>query len=101
MHTNHCVAPTTRAVERERDPAAVASSARRLARGAELLDRDGLDLEDLMAVTRDGEAICYRGAPPRFVATCGAVVARPADRAFWAVRGLPSEHPYVQVSLPA
>ena len=101
VHTNHCVAPATRAVERERDPAAVASSARRLVRGAELLDRDGLGPEDLMAVTRDDEAICYRGAPPRHVATCGAVVARPADRAFWAVRGLPSEHPYVLVPLPA
>jgi isopenicillin-N N-acyltransferase-like protein len=101
VHTNHCVAPATRAVERERDPAAVASSARRLARGAELLDRHGLGPDDLMAVTRDEEAICYRGAPPRHVATCGAVVARPADRAFWAVRGLPSEHPFVRVPLPA
>jgi len=101
VHTNHCVAPDTRAVERERDPTAVASSARRLVRGAELLDREGLTPEDLMAVTGDEEAICYRGVPPRHVATCGAVVARPADRAFWAVRGLPSEHPYVRVPLPA
>ena len=54
-----------------------------------------------MAFTRDDGAICYRGAPPRFVATCGAVVARPADRAFWAVRGLPNEHPFVRVPLPA
>jgi hypothetical protein len=72
-----------------------------LARGTELLDRHGLGPEDLMAVARDEEAICYRGAPPRHVATCGAVVARPADRAFWAVRGLPSEHPFVRVPLPA
>ena len=101
LHTNHCIAPDTRAVERPREFLAVASSARRLARGAELLDRDGLGPEDLMEVTRDAEAICYRGVPPRHVATCGAVVARPADRAFWAVRGLPSEHPYVRVPLPA
>lgn len=101
VHTNHCVAPATRAVERPRDPAAVASSERRLARGVALLDRHDLGPEDLMAVTRDGDAICYRGAPPRHVATCGAVVARPDDRAFWAVRGLPSEHPYVRVPLPA
>jgi isopenicillin-N N-acyltransferase-like protein len=101
VHTNHCVAPATRAVERPRDPAAVASSARRLARGTELLDRGGLTPDDLMAATRDEEAICYRGAPPRFVATCGAVVARPASREFWAVRGLPSEHAYVPVPLPA
>jgi isopenicillin-N N-acyltransferase like protein len=101
VHTNHCVAPETRSVEREREPVAVASSARRLARGVALLERDALTPDDLMDVTRDEEAICYRGAPPRHVATCGAVVARPAERAFWAVRGLPSERPFVRVPLPA
>jgi len=101
VHTNHCLIGETIALERPRDAAAVASSAGRLARGVALLDRGGLTLEDLQAVTRDGEAICYRGVPPRHVATCGAVVMRPATGDFWAVRGLPSEAPYVRVPLPA
>jgi isopenicillin-N N-acyltransferase like protein len=101
VHANHCLIGETIALERPRDAAAVASSARRLDRGVALLDRDGLTPEDLQAVTRDDEAICYRGVPPRHVATCGAVVMRPATRDFWAVRGLPSQSPYVRVALPA
>jgi isopenicillin-N N-acyltransferase like protein len=101
VHTNHCLAPATAAVERAREEAAVASSERRLARATELLDRRGLTPDDLQAVTRDTEGICYRGAPPRHVATCGAVVARPGTRDFWAVRGLPSEADYRRVPLPA
>jgi isopenicillin-N N-acyltransferase-like protein len=101
VHTNHCLADHTRAVERPRDPTAVASSERRLARGLALLDRADLTPADLEDVTRDPDAICYRGAPPRHVATCGAAVMRPATRDFWAVRGLPSEGAYVRVPLPA
>ena len=100
VHTNHCLFPATAAVERPRDEDAVASSQARLARAVALLGGDRLTPEDLQAVTRDGEEICYRGEPPRHVATCGAVVMRPATRAFWAVRGLPSEAPYVRVPLP-
>jgi isopenicillin-N N-acyltransferase like protein len=66
-----------------------------------LLERRDLTPDDLQAVTRDAEAICYRGGPPRFVATCGAAVMRPGGGEFWAVRGLPSEAPYVRVPLPA
>jgi isopenicillin-N N-acyltransferase like protein len=101
VHTNHCLAPATAAVERPRDEAAVASSERRLNRARELLERSGLTPEDLQEVTRDAEAICYRGGPPRFVATCGAVVMRPGSGEFWAVRGLPTEAPYLLVPLPA
>jgi isopenicillin-N N-acyltransferase like protein len=101
VHTNHCLADATRAVERPREAAAVASSERRLARGLALLDRADLTPVDLQAVTADPEAICYRGAPPRHVATCGAAVMRPATREFWAVRGRPSEGTYVRVPLPA
>ena len=101
VHTNHCLAPATVAVERAREAAAVAGSERRLARAAVLLERRGLTPADLQEVTRDTEAICYRGGPPRFVATCGAAVMRPATGEFWAVRGLPSESPYRRVPLRA
>lgn len=101
VHTNHCLVPETWSLERPRDEDAMASSLARLARATALLDRDGLTLDDLQEVTRDGEAICYRGEPPRHVATCGAVVMRPATTEFWAVRGLPSEADFVHVALPA
>ena len=100
VHTNHCLSPETIALERPRDEDAVASSSARLARGCSLLDRGDLTPDDLQAVTRDGEAICYRGKPPRHVATCGAVVMRPGTRDFWAVRGLPSASSFVHVPLP-
>ncbi|MBA1145557.1 hypothetical protein H0Z60_00655 [Ectothiorhodospiraceae bacterium WFHF3C12] len=98
-HTNHCVAKETRARQRTRDPIAQASSERRLERAYELLDRSGLDVEDLMAVTRDEQAICYQGKPPAHIATCGAVIADPSSRRLWAVRGLPSVNRYVEVAV--
>ena len=101
VHANHCLAPATVAVERTRDATAVASSERRQARAVALLDRRGLTPDDLQAVTRDQEGICYRGGPPRFVATCGAAIMRPGGGEFWAVRGPPSEAAYVRVPLPA
>ena len=99
VHTNHCLLPRSLAAERPRDPASQAHSEARLSRGRDLLASGDLGVEDLMAVTRDEEELCYRGVPPKYVETCGAVVADPAKREFWAVKGLPSEHEYVRFSL--
>ena len=95
VHTNHCIVPSVDAVARQRDPISQGSSEARLARGHALLD-DATDVtvDDLKALTRDDDAICYRGQPPHFVGTCGAVVANPRTREFWAVRGMPSEGAY-------
>lgn len=103
-HTNHCLAPATHAVERQRDPASQAGSEARLADAYRLLLGDGarrgggLTLEDVQGVTADTASICHRGAAPLFVATCGAVVMRPGDRELWAAAGMPSERPYVSFS---
>lgn len=99
VHTNHCLTAAAIAVERPRDPESQAHSEARLARGNGLLEDGKLGIEDLMAVTRDEKELCYRGSPPRHVATCGAVVANPATREFWAVKGLPSENEYVRFPL--
>jgi len=99
VHTNHCLYESTRAMQRTRDPEAQASSEARLDRAAALLDRDDNDVPGLMTVTRDPEAICYRGRPPAHVATCGAVIADPAERRFWAVAGLPSENDYREITV--
>lgn len=97
VHTNHCLAPHTLAVQRPRDPISQAGSERRLERAAALADRHDLRPDDLEAFLGDPDAICYRTGPPRSVATCGAVVMRPATLDFWAVGGLPSEGVFERV----
>lgn len=101
VHTNHCLVPHTERVQRERDAVSQVSSAARLSRGRALLDRDGLTPEDLQAVTRDPDAICHDAEPPKFVATCGAVIMRPGTLEFWAVQGRPDRGPYERIPLPA
>lgn len=99
VHTNHCLAEGTRAVERAREPASQASSEARLGRARSLLAREGVTAEDLQDLTRDEEAICVRPSGARAVATCGAAIMRPKTREFWAVRGLPSENAYAHFGL--
>ncbi|HET8985916.1 MAG TPA: C45 family peptidase, partial [Trueperaceae bacterium] len=100
-HTNHCLAPSTLAVERQREAGSQASSEARLADAYRLLGEaasrgDALSIEDVQGVTADTASICHRGTPPLFVATCGAVVMRPATRELWAAAGMPSSEPYVR-----
>src|SRR5690554_1169832 len=66
-HTNHCLLPGTRAVERKREPASQQDSEARLADADRLLDRSDLTVEDLQAVTADTANICHVGVEPRFV----------------------------------
>ncbi len=98
-HTNHCLAPATRAVERPREPASQAESERRLERARELLGGRVLTLDDLKGVTADGRGVCRVGAPPSYVGTCGAIVARPAARELHAVAGRPGEVGYERFDL--
>ena len=101
VHTNHCLVGETVRRQRERDAAAQASSLARLARADALLARHDLTPDDLQRITADTEAICYRGGPPRYLATCGAVVMRPATRDLWVVPGLPSEGTFERIELRA
>ena len=93
-HTNHCLAASTKEVERQRDAASQADSEARLADAEQLLQRTSLNIDDLQDITADSANICHRGVAPRFVGTCGAVVMRPATRELWAVKGRPSERGY-------
>ena len=93
-HTNHCLLPETRSVERKREPASQQDSEARLADADRLLDREDLTINDLQAVTADTANICHAGVEPRFVGTCGAVIMRPATRELWTVAGRPSEGEY-------
>lgn len=94
VHTNHCLVPETQSVEREREAASRESTERRLEQGYKLLAKNAITKDDLIAVTRDPDAICVESKPPRHVESCGAAIMRPATGDFWAVWGLPSENEY-------
>jgi isopenicillin-N N-acyltransferase-like protein len=94
VHTNHCLADFTAAVEQERDADLQASSAARLADARGILARGDATPQSLMALTRDPRAICRTADPVYHVETCGAAIMRPASGDFWAVWGVPSQNEY-------
>ena len=79
----------------------MASSSRRLERAHELLDCDGVTVDDLMALTRDDEAICQVSTAPAHIESSGAAIMRPGTLDFWAVWGVPSHNDYVHVPFAA
>lgn len=99
VHTNHCLVPETNAVAQARLPESQTSSETRLGRGYELLEEHPVTIENLMALTRDPQAICVQSKPPFHVESCGATIMRPKTGDFWAVWGLPSENEYEHFTL--
>lgn len=94
LHTNHPIDPRAAALEAKRPADLVTSSHRRLALGEELLSSRAIDLDTLIAFTREPDWICRRSEPPHHMETSGAVILRPRTRELWAVWGLPSENEY-------
>ena len=94
VHTNHCLIEKNLRLARERPPASQSTSENRLRRARELLDRDAIAIGDLMALTRDEEAICTRPRPPMEIESCGAAIMCPLTGDFWSVWGLPAENEY-------
>lgn len=94
VHTNHCVAEVTQAVQGPRAPVRIASSEHRYDRAVELLGKRPIDEQSLMDLTRDEDAICERAEPPYHVMSCGATVMQPRTGDLWAVWGLPAENEY-------
>ena len=93
-HTNHCLIQKNLDVARQRPPASQNSSENRLRRARELLAKDGITIDDLMALTRDEVAICTRPQPPTHVESCGAAIMSPASGDFWSVWGIPADNEY-------
>jgi isopenicillin-N N-acyltransferase-like protein len=91
VHTNHCLAAETKAEEGLRNPLNEANSDRRLDQGLALSS-------DLEAFFADAD-INRSASTDHDVATCGAVVMRPADRSMEAVWGRPGTHPWEHFSL--
>ena len=100
VHTNHCRRPLTQTEEAPRPPTLKASSKARLSRALELLDGSTFTVDDLMALTRDPQAICQVSAPPYHVESCGAAIMRPKTGEFWAVAGRPDLNEYERFALP-
>jgi isopenicillin-N N-acyltransferase-like protein len=86
VHSNHCLDAGTSKEESVRAPESVASSLARLDRGTELAS----NLEAFFAEP----SIARRAVAPHEVATCGAVIMRPAERRMEAVWGVPGDHPW-------
>ncbi len=93
-HTNHCLIQKNLDVARERPPDSQNSSENRLRRADELLAKDDISIDDLMALTRDDVAICTRPQPPTHVESCGAAIMSPATGDFWSVWGIPADNEY-------
>jgi len=93
-HTNHCLIQKNLDVARERPPDSQNSSENRLRRANELLAKDAISIDDLMALTRDEVAICTRPQPPTQVESCGAAIMCPASGDFWSVWGIPADNDY-------
>ncbi|MDA3920904.1 MAG: C45 family autoproteolytic acyltransferase/hydrolase [Salinisphaera sp.] len=102
IHTNHCLAEPTLALERPRLPASQRNSEQRLARAHGLLDdAEQVSTDTLAQVTRDRQAICYPPTPALRMTTCGAVLADPARGELWALRGRPSQQRYQRFTVGA
>ena len=94
VHTNHCRDNEARKREATRPPDLLASSESRLAKATELMMARPLGIEDLMAMTREPEAICRWSTTPYHNESSGAAVMRPATGEFWACWGVPAENEY-------
>ncbi len=99
VHTNHCLIQQNLDVARERPPASQNSSENRLERARQLLAKDDISLDDLIALTRDEVAICTRPQPPMHVESCGAAIMCPASGDFWSVWGIPADNEYQRFSI--
>jgi hypothetical protein len=98
IHTNHALDAQSQAVEANRPADLLASSVDRLARAEHLLDeiagRKEIELADLIALTRDPEAICRRSEAPHHTESSGAVIMQPRSGLLWACWGLPAENDF-------
>lgn len=99
VHTNHCVASATAAVEAPRPADLDESSRIRLSQAAELMSQGPIGVADLMAFTRDERSICRHPVPPYSYESCGAAIMRPKTGEFWACWGVPSENEFERFEL--
>lgn len=101
FHTNHALDDQAHAIEAARPPDLLASSEARLAQADKVLggSNEHIGLDDLIAMTRDPDAICRRSEPPHHTESAGAVIMRPDSGEMWACWGLPTENEFEKFEL--
>ena len=99
VHTNHCVAPQTAAVEAERPGSLVRSSIDRMEQATALLEGRSYDVDGLMSLFADERSISRHRDPEFGYESAGAAIMRPVTGDFWACWGVPSENEYERFSL--
>ena len=97
VHTNHTLAPQSSAVQAEKAPGLMDSSAARLSTATELLADGPIDIERVKAVTREPEAICQAALAPYHIESSGAAVMCPSTLEFWACWGRPIDNDYHRI----
>lgn len=100
VHTNHTLEPETTAVQGPRADVLQDSSIRRLETAQAFLERQDIEAEDLMELTREPDAVCQVATDPYHVESSGATVMRPRTKEFWACWGLPSMNEFEKIEFP-
>lgn len=99
VHTNHCIATETVAVEAERPVLLSRSSADRFEQATGLLKEVPHTIDLLMSLFADERSICRHRDPEFGYESSGAAIMRPTTGDFWACWGLPSENEYERFSV--
>lgn len=99
VHTNHCLDPDAQRLEASRPADLMASSQDRLATATRILDSQiaagsPIGVDDLIALTREPDAICRRSTPPHHTESSGATIMRPASHEMWACWGVPADNDF-------
>ena len=104
VHTNHALHDETIAVQADRAPLLTESSTNRRSMAIRMLTDaaadGGIDVDDLMGMTREPSVICQRATAPLHIESSGAAIMRPATDDFWACWGRPEENDFHRVSMP-
>lgn len=98
VHTNHAMYPDAVAVQADKAPGLMDSSASRFDTAVALLAEGTIDAERVMEITREPDAICQAAVEPYNVESSGAAVMRPSTGDFWACWGRPIENDYQHIS---
>ena len=98
VHTNHTVLPESTAVQADKAPGLMDSSSSRFDTATALLAEGDIDVERVIEVTREPDAICQAAVDPYHIESSGATVMRPATGEFWACWGRPIENEFEKIS---
>lgn len=98
VHTNHTVLPEATAVQADKAPGLMDSSASRFDTATTLLADGDIDVERVMDITREPEAICQAAVDPYHIESSGAAIMRPSTGDFWACWGRPIDNEYEKIS---